>query len=131
MKSSGSARGFWLIRKGERWMVRRRRRRRTLEPETGPTTGPTGGVKRKTLAGMLSEALCSRARRVSERRHPGSIPIPIRRRTREATTGSLRLSSTTLLIMEHEDGDDEIPFARRARAREAGRRFMGGKKDGV
>ena len=97
----------------------------TPEP---PETGPTGGVKRKTLAGMLSEALCSRARRVSERRHPGSIPIPVRRRPREATMGSPRLSSTTPPIMEHEDGGDEIPFARRAR--EAGRRFMGGKKDG-
>ena len=31
----------------------------TLEPET-TATGPGGGVKRKTLAGMLSEALCSR-----------------------------------------------------------------------
>ena len=97
----------------------------TLEPETGPTTG--GGVKRKTLAGMLSEALCSRARRVSERR-PASIstPIPILRRTREGSTPCGVHLSSTPPIMEHDD--DETPFARRAR--EAGRRFMGGKKDG-
>ena len=97
----------------------------TLEPDTGPT--PRGGVKRKTLAGMLSEALCSRARRVSERR-PASIstPIPILRRTREGSTPcSVHLSSTPP-IMEHDD--DETPFARRAR--EAGRKFVGGKKDG-
>ena len=97
----------------------------TLQPET-TATGPGGGVKRKTLAGMLSEALCWRARRVSERR--GSIPIPILRCTRETGTchtQSVRLSST-LPIIEHDD--DEIPFSRRAR--EAGRRFTGGKKDG-
>ncbi|KIJ92334.1 hypothetical protein K443DRAFT_13682 [Laccaria amethystina LaAM-08-1] len=97
---------------------------KALEP--GTTTG--GGVKRKTLAGMLSEALCSRARRVSERKS-GSIPIPILRRTRETggTGGTcVRLSSSTP-IMEHDD--DEIPFARRAR--EAGRRFTGGKKDDI
>ena len=95
----------------------------TLEPETGLT----GGVKRKTLAGMLSEALCSRARRVSERR-PASIstPIPILRRTREGCTPCNVHLSSTPPIMEHDD--DETPFARRAR--EAGRRFMGGKKDG-
>ena len=95
----------------------------TLEPETGLT----GGVKRKTLAGMLSEALCSRARRVSERR-PASIstPIPILRRTREGSTPCNVHLSSTPPIMEHDD--DETPFARRAR--EAGRRFMGGKKDG-
>ena len=83
-------------------------------------------MKRKTLAGMLSEALCWRARRVSERR--GSIPIPILRCTWETGTchpQSVHLSST-LPIIEHDD--DEIPFSRRAR--EAGRRFTGGKKDG-
>jgi hypothetical protein len=99
---------------------------KALEP--GTTTG--GGVKRKTLAGMLSEALCSRARRVSERKS-GSIPIPVPILRRSRETGgtchaqSVRLSSSTP-IKEHDD--DEIPFARRAR--EAGRRFTGGKKDG-
>ena len=97
----------------------------TLQPETTATV-PGGGVKRKTLTGLLSEALCSRARRVSERR--GSIPIPILRCTRETGTchpQSVHLSST-LPIIEHDD--DEIPFSRRAR--EAGSRFTGGKKDG-
>lgn len=56
---------------------------------------------RRALAGMLSEALCSRARRVSERRHTGSA------------TGV---------------DEDEVPFARRAR--EQGRTFRGGKNDG-
>ena len=57
----------------------------------------------------------------------GAIPISILRHTREQgrTLCSMRLSSTPP-IMEH--SDDEIPFARRAR--EAGRRFLSGKKDG-
>ena len=61
-----------------------------------------GLLGRRTLAGMLSEALCSRARRVSERRGKSS----------------------------DDDGEveDEIPFARRAR--EQGKTFKGGKIDG-
>ena len=100
-----------------------------LEPETTPM-GQGGGVKRKTLAGMLSEALCSHIRRVSEQRL-GSIPIL--RHMREV--GSVHLSSTPPItergasIREDLPGDnDEIPFARRAR--EAGRKFTGEKKDG-
>ena len=100
-----------------------------LKPETTPM-GPGGRVKRKTLAGMLSEALCSRTRRVSERR-PGSIPIL--QHIREV--GSVHLSSTPRIvergasIREDLPGDiDEIPFARRAR--EAGRKITGGKNDG-
>lgn len=62
-----------------------------------------GTLKRKTLAGMLSEALCSRARRVSERKSPSLPP-----------------SSSE---------EDEVPFARRAR--EAGKRFSGGKNDDI
>lgn len=62
-----------------------------------------GLLGRRTLAGMLSEALCSRARRVSERRGWGL-----------------------------EDGvfdmADEVPFA--CRAREVGKPFRGGKIDG-
>ena len=62
-----------------------------------------GLLGRRTLAGMLSEALCSRARRVSERRGKS---------------------------FADDDGDveDEIPFARRAR--EQGKSFKGGKIDG-
>lgn len=58
-------------------------------------------LRRRTLAGMLSEALCSRARRVAERK---------------ASKGPL------------EDADD-TPFARRAQ--EQGRAFRGGKNDGA
>lgn len=73
-----------------------------LRSQKGPSPSPSGLLGRRTLAGMLSEALCSRARRVSERRpkHPLSL-----------------------------DGvEDEVPFARRAR--EQGRVFRGGKVDG-
>jgi hypothetical protein len=61
-------------------------------------------LRRRTLAGMLSEALCSRARRVSERaRRPVGAQV--------------------------EDIEDEVPFARRAR--EQGRSFRGGKNDDI
>jgi hypothetical protein len=66
---------------------------------------------RKTLAGMLSEALCSRARRVAERGH-----------------GKKRLASPTL-TSDASESDEEIPFARRARAH--GRVFTGGKADDI
>jgi len=61
-----------------------------------PVDSPTSPLEGKTLAAMLSEALCSRARRVSERRG-------------------------------EEDG--EVPFGRRAK--EAGRKFRGGKVDDI
>jgi protein phosphatase PTC7 len=64
-------------------------------------------LPRRTLAGMLSEALCSRARNVSRRR------------------SSMTTTETMPTISEV---DDEIPFARRAR--EEGRAFTGGKPDG-
>lgn len=65
--------------------------------------GVSGLLGRRTLAGMLSEALCSRARRVSERK------------------------GNTLT---DDDGEleEEVPFARRAR--EQGKTFKGGKIDG-
>ncbi|KAI6017855.1 phosphatase 2C-like domain-containing protein [Pisolithus marmoratus] len=64
-----------------------------------------GLLGRRTLAGMLSEALCSRARRVSERRGNS--------------------------VSGDDDGDveDEVPFARRAR--EQGKSFKGGKIDDI
>src|SRR6266436_5618397 len=65
-------------------------------------------LPRRTLAGMLSEALCSRARNVSQRR---SNMTPI--------------AETMSMIL---DTDDEIPFSRRAH--EEGRVFTGGKPDG-
>jgi len=75
------------------------------------TTTTTTMLKRKTLAGMLSEALCSRAKRVSE--HKTFYHSP-------AATSSLEDVDTEV---------DEIPFARRAR--EVGKRFIGGKKDDI
>jgi len=65
-------------------------------------------LARRSLAGMLSEALCSRARRVAERGPSG----PGRRGTLEVVGEEV----------------DEVPFARRAR--EEGKRFKGGKVDG-
>ena len=73
-----------------------------------PTMASSSQLPRRTLAGMLSEAICSRARRVSQRR---------------STTMSA--VETTQLFS---DADDEIPFGRRAR--EEGRPFNGGKPDG-
>ena len=71
----------------------------------------TTTLKRKTLAGMLSEALCSRAKRVSEHRTFYHSP---------AATSSSEDVDTEV---------DEVPFARRAR--EVGKRFIGGKKDDI
>jgi hypothetical protein len=63
-----------------------------------------GLLGRRTLAGMLSEALCSRARRVSERKGKSFAADDV-------------------------DVDDEVPFARRAR--EQGKTFRGGKIDDI
>ncbi|KAF9005247.1 hypothetical protein BDQ17DRAFT_1304564 [Cyathus striatus] len=60
-------------------------------------------LRRKTLAGMLSEALCSRARSISERKS-----------ARSCADG---------------ESEDEVPFARRAR--EVGKIFKGGKNDDI
>jgi hypothetical protein len=65
-------------------------------------------LPRRTLAGMLSEALCSRARNVSQRRS--------------------NLTSIAETMSMNSDIDDEIPFSRRAR--EEARVFSGGKPDG-
>jgi len=74
-----------------------------------PSTATGSQLPRRTLAGMLSEALCSRARTVAQRR--SKTPL-----TDELATTPL-------------DPDEEIPFARRAR--EAGRTFSGGKSDDI
>jgi Stage II sporulation protein E (SpoIIE) len=63
---------------------------------------------RKSLAGMLSEALCSRARRVAEK-GPNSVQAEV-------------------IGLERDPCGDEVPFARRAR--EEGKKFKGGKVDG-
>jgi len=74
-------------------------------------------LRRRTLAGMLSEALCSRARRVSERRRPPRRAVSPNATT---TTPSINIVDTEI---------DEVPFARRAR--EAGKVFGGGKNDDI
>jgi hypothetical protein len=63
-------------------------------------------LPRRTLAGMLSEALCSRARKVSQRRS--------------------QMTSTAETIQTISETADEIPFGRRAR--EERRPFNGGGK---
>ncbi|KAL0064653.1 hypothetical protein AAF712_008351 [Marasmius tenuissimus] len=77
-------------------------------------------LRRRTLAGMLSEALCSRARRFPDGRRLG-------RQLRKGLISTSASGTTTPVegIVEEE----EIPFARRAR--EAGRLFSGGKGDDI
>lgn len=69
---------------------------------------------RRTLAGMLSEALCSRARQVSMQSHGP--------RHADGRVGCLGKEN------ERVDDAEELPFARRAR--EEGHSFRGGKSDG-
>jgi len=76
-----------------------------------PSVAAPGLLGRRTLAGMLSEALCSRARRVSER-PPKSF----------YNSGSHSLGDTT-------SERDDTPFARKAR--EQGKCFSGGKSDDI
>ncbi|KIY44739.1 hypothetical protein FISHEDRAFT_50948, partial [Fistulina hepatica ATCC 64428] len=74
-------------------------------PATIPVLGSGGDIlRRRTLAGMLSEALCSRARRAS------------------------LVCSTEGKLVGSADAQ-EVPFARRAR--ENGRAFSGGKRDDI
>ena len=76
-----------------------------------------GILGRRTLAGMLSEALCSRARAVSERRGKSSTTMRV--------SASAPAEGPAGILSGDED---EVPFARRAR--EQGRAFRGGKLDG-
>ncbi|GLB42944.1 putative rRNA-processing protein utp23 [Lyophyllum shimeji] len=119
----------------------------------------TSSLRRQTLAGMLSEALCSRARSVSERRHgpknnvtPASSTAPSNRTGGHSSIPSHKDPSSTpprdSSPRSHSsapspspprppqssstvpDPDpDETPFARRAR--EQGRTFVGGKRDDI
>ncbi|KAI0933335.1 hypothetical protein AcV7_004836 [Taiwanofungus camphoratus] len=77
---------------------------RSWSQPSEPNSTVQGVFCRSTLAAMLSEALCSRARRASERRGCKGVP------------------SSELGV------DTEVPFARRAR--EQGKSFHGGKPDG-
>ncbi|KAI0819708.1 hypothetical protein BC628DRAFT_1401156 [Trametes gibbosa] len=71
----------------------------------------TAAFRRSTLAGMLSEALCSRAKRASE------------------TRGARKSQSSAQQPRKSLEGELEVPFARRAR--EQGRLFDGGKPDDI
>ncbi|KAF9458070.1 hypothetical protein BDZ94DRAFT_1271553 [Collybia nuda] len=96
----------------------------SVSPSKTPTTVPTIStispssiaslLQRHTLAEKLSEALCSRAKRVSERRRDG--------------VGSSWLQSPSVGGAVNEDGD-ETPFGRRAK--EFGKVFRGGKRDDI
>lgn len=77
------------------------------------TSRTAGLLGRRTLAGMLSEALCSRARKVSEAKGGKSAKLDAQ-----------CFKDQTSAILE-----EEVPFARRAR--EEGRTFRGGKTDGA
>lgn len=73
----------------------------------------------KTLPSMLSQALCSRAKRVSEtHRASASSSLP-GEGTKEQGGEGMGLGA----------GEDEVPFARRAR--EEGIKFVGGKCDDI
>ncbi len=88
-----------------------------------PSLGAREGILgRRTLAGMLSEALCSRARAVSERRGSGSSSRGLPSRKGSPTLTKAVPSKGV------ENEEDEVPFARRAR--EQGKSFRGGKLDG-
>ncbi|KAF7312111.1 Protein phosphatase [Mycena indigotica] len=76
-------------------------------------------LRRRTLAGMLSEALCSRARRVATRRASGGQPCAM----------AASAPAVSLLSDPFNSVEDETPFGRRAR--EAGREFSGGKNDDI
>lgn len=80
--------------------------------QASPSHHDTLSLRRSSLAGMLSEALCSRARCVSERR--GS-----RSRRGAPLANKVNMEATA---------EDDIPFGRRAR--EQGKWFEGGKPDG-
>ncbi|KAJ7663857.1 hypothetical protein DFH06DRAFT_1471007 [Mycena polygramma] len=106
-------------------------------------------LRRRTLAGMLSEALCSRARRVATRRagkergracvvpgSPSSAASSGAASSLGSTSAASSLGSTSLPGVREEAVDaevgvdeDDTPFARRAR--ETGRVYRGGKNDDI
>ncbi|KAH9895810.1 hypothetical protein C8Q73DRAFT_789616 [Cubamyces lactineus] len=94
-----------------------------------PMPASTSAFRRSTLAGMLSEALCSRAKRVSETR--GARGSSKHASTQAQTQAQDQQSAQAHGQAEKPKGvqvDVEVPFARRAR--EQGRLFEGGKPDG-
>ena len=96
-------------------------------PESAPPTpagaatatpAPSATFRRSTLAGMLSEALCSRAKRVSETR--GSRKAAAGEKTAKSVLTSTEAAGA--------QAQTDVPFARRAK--EQGKLFEGGKPDG-
>ncbi|KAF8211137.1 hypothetical protein K438DRAFT_1808870 [Mycena galopus ATCC 62051] len=109
-------------------------------------------LRRRTLAGMLSEALCSRARRVATRRaggrergvvvvgSPTCSPGSASSTTSPASSCASSLQSVREEREREREGvrvrdeaewteEDDTPFARRAR--ETGRVYRGGKNDDI
>ncbi|KAG6855616.1 hypothetical protein H0H87_000251 [Tephrocybe sp. NHM501043] len=89
------------------------------------TLGGMTELRRRTMAGMLSEALCSRARGVSERR--GRERCRVRRP--QSVSQEWEELRTEERARQQKEEEEETPFARRAR--EVGRVFTGGKKDDI
>ncbi|KAK7031652.1 protein phosphatase [Favolaschia claudopus] len=112
----------------------------------------TARLRRQTLAGMLSEALCSRARRVATRKAgkerwrgcsgaaissslpgsasaSGSASTSVSTPSTSVASGSTAASSLPTLLEEPWTEEDDTPFARRAR--ESGRAYRGGKSDDI
>jgi protein phosphatase PTC7 len=87
-----------------------------------------GSVERDVFARMLSQALCSRAKRVSERRGKACPSNP--GATQEDRLNNAGWPSGWANVFEGgTDQAPEVPFARRAR--EEGVKFVGGKCDGM
>ncbi|KAF7331718.1 Protein phosphatase [Mycena kentingensis (nom. inval.)] len=88
-------------------------------------------LRRQTLAGLLSEALCSRARRVATRRAAGSQPCGAMASSAPAGTSVLHEAVLSGGLRPNADDVDvdDTPFARRAR--ETGREYRGGKNDDI
>ncbi|KAL5480482.1 hypothetical protein ACEPAI_1752 [Sanghuangporus weigelae] len=95
----------------------------------------SGLLGRRTLAGMLSEALCSRARQMSMQTHHPRCTA-----RRAAAEGTGVIASPAVIAEKGRSGNDnkvqqealpleELPFERRAR--EEGRSFRGGKSDDI
>lgn len=103
-------------------------RRSFMDKPSATTLKSDNILGRRTLAGMLSEALCSRARSVSERRGRMSKSSSPRLFASAPSTGNSPLRAM-LLDDTNATLADEVPFARRAR--EHGKCFRGGKPDDI
>ena len=103
-------------------------RRGFMDKPHASLSAPDSILGRRTLAGMLSEALCSRARSVSERRGRMSKASSPRLFASAPSNGHSPIKAM-LLDDSTFDLNDEVPFARRAR--EHGKCFRGGKPDDI